>query len=139
LDVGQEARHKDQDADQAPVVWHSPTEGRDRASSQHSAKAIRSRERDMDVHKIPVILYHDVQRVPRTGIERWTVSPHQFHVHIDALAASRRVSLTISEVAECLRGERSLERDAMAVTFDDGYASTYDSVQELVRRGFSAT
>jgi peptidoglycan/xylan/chitin deacetylase (PgdA/CDA1 family) len=89
--------------------------------------------------KIPVILYHDVQRAPTSGIERWTISPDQFREHISAIADSGRMSLTLSELAERLRGERPLEREAVVVTFDDGYASTYEAVLELVRRGMGAS
>jgi peptidoglycan/xylan/chitin deacetylase (PgdA/CDA1 family) len=89
--------------------------------------------------KVPAILYHDVQRVSLPGIERWTVSPDLFAQHLDVIAASGRVALTLGEFAECLRGERPLERDAVLVTFDDGYASTYPAVLELVRRGMTAS
>ena len=95
--------------------------------------------RRLAAQKVPVVLYHDVQRVPREGTKRWTTSPDQFREHIDALAASGRVSLTLSELAERLRRERPLERDAVVVTFDDGYASTYEAVLQLVRRGMSAS
>jgi peptidoglycan/xylan/chitin deacetylase (PgdA/CDA1 family) len=47
--------------------------------------------------------------------------------------------LTVTELAECLRGERRLEREAVVLTFDDGYAGTYEAALELLRRGMSAT
>jgi peptidoglycan/xylan/chitin deacetylase (PgdA/CDA1 family) len=93
----------------------------------------------MDVQKIPVILYHDVQAVPHRGLERWTTSPEEFREHVDVIAASGRIPLTISELAECLRGERRLEREAVVVSFDDGYTSTYEAVLELLRRGIGAS
>jgi peptidoglycan/xylan/chitin deacetylase (PgdA/CDA1 family) len=93
----------------------------------------------MDVQKVPVILYHDVQSVPRGGLERWTTSPEQFREHIDAIAASERLLWTISELSECLRGEHPLECEVMVLTFDDGYASTYEAVLGLLDQGMSAT
>lgn len=89
--------------------------------------------------KVPVLLYHAMDEVPRTGLERWTISPREFGQHLDVIAASGRIPLTISELAECLRGERRLESDAVAVTFDDGYASTHDAVVELLRRDIRST
>lgn len=89
--------------------------------------------------KVPVLLYHAVDLAPPAGHERWTISPREFEKHVDVIAASGRVPLTISELAACLRGERELERDAVAVTFDDGHASTHDAVLELLRRDISST
>jgi peptidoglycan/xylan/chitin deacetylase (PgdA/CDA1 family) len=88
--------------------------------------------------KVPVLLYHDVQAVPRPGLARWTVTPEQFRQHLDVVAASGRVALTVSEFAACLRGERPLGA-AVVVTFDDGYASTSAAVLELLDRGLGAT
>jgi peptidoglycan/xylan/chitin deacetylase (PgdA/CDA1 family) len=89
--------------------------------------------------KVPVLLYHAVRAVPPPGLERWTTAPEEFRQHMDVISASGRVPLTISELAACLRGERRLESDAVAVTFDDGYADTHDTVRELLRRGISST
>jgi peptidoglycan/xylan/chitin deacetylase (PgdA/CDA1 family) len=88
---------------------------------------------------VPVILYHDVEAVPKSGLGRWTVSPEQFRQHLDVIAASGRTPLTISQVAACLRGERRVEGPLLAVTFDDGYASTRRCVLELLERGLGAT
>jgi len=93
----------------------------------------------MDVLPVPVLLYHAVDVVPPTGHERWTISSPEFSQHVDVIAASGRVPLTISELADCLRGERRLERDAVAVTFDDGYADTHGAVLELLHRDISST
>jgi peptidoglycan/xylan/chitin deacetylase (PgdA/CDA1 family) len=91
------------------------------------------------VGKIPVLVYHAIETAPQRGLERWTTSLKSFRQHIDVIAASGRASLTVSEFAECLRGERPLHGDAVVVTFDDGYASTYDAVHELMRRGIAST
>jgi peptidoglycan/xylan/chitin deacetylase (PgdA/CDA1 family) len=91
------------------------------------------------VLKLPVLLYHAVRAVPPRGLERWTTAPEEFRQHLDVISASGRVPLTISELAACLRGERRLESDAVAVTFDDGYADTHEAVRELRRRGICST
>lgn len=89
--------------------------------------------------KVPVLLYHAVDVVPQSGLEQWTIAPPEFLRHADVIAASGRVPLTISELAQCLRGERRMEADAVAVTFDDGYASTHEAALELLRRDIRAT
>lgn len=91
------------------------------------------------VLKIPVLLYHAVRAVPPPGHERWTTAPEEFRQHMDVISASGRVPLTVSDLAACLRGERRLESDAVAVTFDDGYADTHDAVRDLLRQGISST
>jgi len=91
------------------------------------------------LRKVPVLVYHAVNALPAAGLERFTISPPRFREHVRVVQDSGRLALTISELAECLRGERELDRDAVALTFDDGYADTQDAVGELVARGIGAT
>jgi peptidoglycan/xylan/chitin deacetylase (PgdA/CDA1 family) len=84
---------------------------------------------------IPVLLYHSVAG----GDGRYTVSPATFEAHADAIKASGRVTLRISELAAGLRGERPLPERAAAVTFDDGFADNYDAVHSLLGRGLRST
>lgn len=88
---------------------------------------------------VPVLVYHAVAAVSPAGLERWTVSPQRFAQHVDAIERSGRKPLTISELAGCLRGERGLDADAVAITFDDGYADTHAAAHALLRRGIRST
>jgi peptidoglycan/xylan/chitin deacetylase (PgdA/CDA1 family) len=88
---------------------------------------------------IPVLLYHSVEDHPRRRDRRYTVSRADFAAHADAVRASGRTPLLISELAEALNDERALPDRPVAVTFDDGYASTYEAVMALLRRELSAT
>ncbi len=88
---------------------------------------------------VPVLLYHAVDVVPRDGFETWTTSAAAFAEHIDVIAASGRLPLTISELGEILRRNRPLDRAAVAVTFDDGYACTKGAVLQLLQRDISST
>jgi len=89
--------------------------------------------------KVPVLCYHAVTAEPEPGLEQWTTSPERFREHVDVISASGRTPLTISEFAECLRRTRKLDRGAVVVTFDDGYADTADAVRELLRHGIGST
>jgi peptidoglycan/xylan/chitin deacetylase (PgdA/CDA1 family) len=88
---------------------------------------------------VPIFLYHSVSDVPAAGQEAFTVTPARFAEHVEAIAASGRVGLTISEYARALRGERALPARAVAVTFDDGFADTLAAVEALRARGLTST
>jgi peptidoglycan/xylan/chitin deacetylase (PgdA/CDA1 family) len=88
---------------------------------------------------IPVLLYHAVAERARSGMERWTVSPETFAEHLDVLATSRRTSITMTALAEGLRGRHPLPSTVLAITFDDGYADTWDAILALRRRGLRSS
>jgi peptidoglycan/xylan/chitin deacetylase (PgdA/CDA1 family) len=88
---------------------------------------------------IPVLLYHSVEDRPRWRDRRYTVSRADFAAHADAVMASGRTPLLVTELAAGLRGKRDLPDRPVAITFDDGYASTYEAVMALLRRELSAT
>ena len=88
---------------------------------------------------IPVLLYHSVGE-DQPACDSWgAVSRAQFRAHVELIAASGRVAVTISNLASMLRGDRPLVDRAVAITFDDGYADTYEAVELLHRRGLGAT
>jgi peptidoglycan/xylan/chitin deacetylase (PgdA/CDA1 family) len=87
---------------------------------------------------IPVLLYHSVAE-DRVSNDRFAVSPATFEAHADAIAASGRVTLTISELASGLRGEQPLPERAAAVTFDDGFADNSYAAQSLLVRELRST
>lgn len=88
---------------------------------------------------IPVLLYHSVADRPRAGEERFTVTPAAFEAHADLVRASGRVPLLITELAAGLRGQSPLPVRPVALTFDDGFADTYDAVESLTSRGLPST
>ena len=85
---------------------------------------------------VPVLLYH---RIAWSANDRYAVSPTSFASHLQAILASDRTPLTISELAEVLRGAAEASRNYIAVTFDDGYAETLDAVATLTDLGLKAT
>jgi peptidoglycan/xylan/chitin deacetylase (PgdA/CDA1 family) len=87
---------------------------------------------------IPVLLYHSVADEPSRD-HRFAVSQSTFEAHADAIKASGRTSLRISELASGLRGEGPLPAGSVAITFDDGFADAYRAVQSLAGRGLSST
>jgi peptidoglycan/xylan/chitin deacetylase (PgdA/CDA1 family) len=91
------------------------------------------------VQIVPVLLYHSVDDDPPRRDRRYAVSRAAFEAHADAVSASGRTPLSITEVAAAMRGERLLPHRPVAVTFDDGYANTYEAVVALLSRDVSST
>jgi peptidoglycan/xylan/chitin deacetylase (PgdA/CDA1 family) len=87
---------------------------------------------------IPVLLYHSVADNPDSD-HHFAVSRGTFEAHADAVEASGRATLQISELADGLRGERPLPERAAAISFDDGCADNYAAVHSLLRRELCST
>ena len=83
-----------------------------------------------------ILMYH---RIGQETFDPWglAVEPDRFAAQIAWLAANRTV-LPLTEFAR-LHQERSLARDAIALTFDDGYASVLDAVPLLEKHELNAT
>ena len=92
----------------------------------------------MIYNTIPVLLYHSVGDDP-AGDPRFAVSRFAFGQHMDAIAAAGRKTLRISELATILREGRPPKKPVMAITFDDGYADTYQALLALLDRGLQST
>jgi peptidoglycan/xylan/chitin deacetylase (PgdA/CDA1 family) len=88
---------------------------------------------------IPVLLYHSVSDEPPEGDRRFTVSRAEFASHMDAVAGSGRVAMTVTEIAQALRRERQLPARPVAITFDDGFDDTYDALAALAAHGLAST
>lgn len=83
-----------------------------------------------------ILMYH---RIGRETFDPWSmlVEPDRFAAQIEWLSGSRKV-LPLMEFAR-LNQECRLPREAVALTFDDGYASVLEAVPLLQRLGLHAT
>jgi peptidoglycan/xylan/chitin deacetylase (PgdA/CDA1 family) len=83
---------------------------------------------------IPVLLYHSV-----SARDSFAVAPNDFARHAEAIAVCGRTALTMSELADGLRGLRALPATCVAVTFDDGYRDTVGAIETLRTYGLCPT
>jgi peptidoglycan/xylan/chitin deacetylase (PgdA/CDA1 family) len=88
---------------------------------------------------VPVLLYHSVSDRPGPLERPYAVSRAAFAAHAAAMAASGREALTVTELADALRGLRPLPARAVAITFDDGYADTLEATDVLLGLGLRVT
>jgi peptidoglycan/xylan/chitin deacetylase (PgdA/CDA1 family) len=88
---------------------------------------------------VPVLLYHAITEESPRGLERLTVRPSLFHEHTRAIADAGRVALTVTELAEALRGRLALPSRPVLMTFDDGFADTLNAVELLLGGGLAAS
>lgn len=82
-----------------------------------------------------ILTYHAIEPGPAP----LCVDPDLFAEHLDCLADCGVPTLTISELASCLRAGELPDR-AVAITFDDGFASVAERAAPLLlERGMTAT
>jgi peptidoglycan/xylan/chitin deacetylase (PgdA/CDA1 family) len=93
----------------------------------------RTRPRD----GLRILTYHRVNSThPR---DRLSVHPDAFAAQMDFLARSGRSVVPVEEALPALRGETALPPDAVALTFDDGFADNFTfAFPVLERHGFRA-
>jgi peptidoglycan/xylan/chitin deacetylase (PgdA/CDA1 family) len=78
------------------------------------------------VSRTPILVYHSVCADPPDWIAPYSVSPKAFSAHLDAVAASGRQPLTVSQYADGLRGAAPLPPAVVLITVDDGFADFAD-------------
>ncbi|MCH8868309.1 MAG: polysaccharide deacetylase family protein [Chloroflexi bacterium] len=85
---------------------------------------------------IPILSYHaiDEQRSPIS------VTPDAFRRQMQALSESRCNVITLGRLVNALRGDGELPDRSVAITFDDGFESTYKHAFPVLQsHGFAAT
>lgn len=84
-----------------------------------------------------VILYHHVSdKTPKST----SISPVQFEAHMDYLEKNNFTIVPLLELTEKLRKGEPLPDKTVAISFDDSYASVYDSAYpRLKKRGWPFT
>jgi len=89
---------------------------------------------------VPILLYHSVSAAPPAWIAPYAVTPATFAAHLDAVVASGRQPLTVSQYLDGLTGAASLPPRPVLITFDDGFADfASDALPALAARGLPST
>jgi peptidoglycan/xylan/chitin deacetylase (PgdA/CDA1 family) len=93
------------------------------------------------VIRAPVLAYHEIHSSKKRATPRsLSVSSASFNRQMSVLHALGYNTIDLSELANALAGNNALPSRPIAITFDDGYAGTYEWAFPILRRyGFSAT
>lgn len=75
--------------------------------------------------KITVLTYHHISEDPRQWVKDTVVKPETFEAQMRYLSENGYTTVTITEVAQAMRGSAPLPPKLVAVTLDDGYESNY--------------
>lgn len=87
-----------------------------------------------------VLMYHQVD-TPRTAKEsRFCTQPQDFAAQMDWLQDNGYTAVSLDDIATHVRGERVLPRNAVHVTFDDGFVGVLEHAWPMLKdRGMPAT
>jgi len=85
---------------------------------------------------IPVFLYHCVKDDDDAV---FTVTPEVYRQHVKMIAESGRTSLTLTELASALRREREMPDAPVCLTFDDGYADSFETIESAAALGVKSS
>jgi peptidoglycan/xylan/chitin deacetylase (PgdA/CDA1 family) len=85
---------------------------------------------------IPILAYHSID----DSASVLSTSIQTFRRHLETLREMGLTTVQVSDIAAWVRGRRALPQRAIALTFDDGFASVYKQAFPLLcRYGFTAT
>ena len=89
---------------------------------------------------VPILLYHAITDDPPGWIAPFAVTPATFRAHLDAVVASGRQPLTVSQYTDGLNGKAPLPPRPVLITVDDGFADFADNaLPALLERNLPST
>ncbi len=92
------------------------------------------------LNSVPILVYHSVSAEPAAWIAPFAVGPAAFAAHLDAVLASGRQAVSVSQLADGLRGQGQLPPNPVVITVDDGFADFKDhALPALAERGLPST
>lgn len=92
-----------------------------------------------DEHVV-IIMYHKISELTQGLDAEWSVSPAMFARQMDFLAANDFNVIPLDTFFRCLETQTAAPRNAVVITFDDGYANVFEyAYPVLLRLGFPAT
>jgi peptidoglycan/xylan/chitin deacetylase (PgdA/CDA1 family) len=82
---------------------------------------------------VPVLMYHEVRRVPKSEERPYFISPARFTAHVRALRAAGYLPCSLDDFSAWMTGKGKLPSKAVLLTFDDGYRGVFEHAYPLLR------
>ena len=90
----------------------------------------------IDSHGVILVYHHVSTNTPPST----SISPEDFRKHLDYLQKNDFSVIPLNQMLETLKAGRQLPDKAVAITFDDGYISIYDTAFPMLKTyGFPFT
>lgn len=93
----------------------------------------------VEIESIPILMYHEINYLPRKELAGLYVSPENFIKQLEALQQSGYNTVTMEQVYRHWMYKDPLPPKPIVLTFDDGYKSHLFAARELAKRGMTGT
>ena len=99
------------------------------------AKEKNPSDRQSDqLRQLTVLSYHEVTQNKNSLIPNYAVTATQFKSHLDWLTKNGYQFVSVDQVLEAKSGRKKLAPKSVLLTFDDGYASFYETVFPILEQ-----
>jgi len=85
------------------------------------------------MNRAAILMYHIVDRPQSAQEAKYCCPPQVFEEHVRYIAESGR-AVGLPELIAALQGEGNCPSDAVAITFDDGFAATFENAMPVLER-----
>lgn len=109
-------------------------------------KTENTKSKKYKIHRIPILMYHHiVDKAELSAEERLQnnlciVTKQQFQDDMDELERMGVVTISMEDLYKHMSGIKKAPKNAIVITFDDGYLSTYKYAYPILKeKGFIAT
>lgn len=93
-----------------------------------------------NVSQIPVLMYHKICPDPKSGGLGARVTPASFNRQMQYLASNGYHTVSLTELTDFIKGNKTLPSKSIVITFDDGYLDNYKYAFPILKKhGFTAT
>ena len=86
-----------------------------------------------DPVRLPIVMYHQMTKSP-DKVGQFTVLAEQFDSDLEYLKSAGYESITVRQLLEWYDGMDTLPEKPMMVTFDDGYETTLEYAQPILKK-----
>lgn len=88
----------------------------------------------MNAQRVPVLMYHRVDRPENAAEHKYCIEPGLFYAHIQALARAGWQAVSADSFLYWLDGKQTLPELSFVLTFDDGFLGVYEHAHPVLKQ-----